>query len=226
MTAPHSSGNWHQIQAWVFDLDNTLYAPSSGLLDQVDILMTRFIADKLNLPSERASDLRRHYWQRHGATMTGLVDEHGVDPDEFLAASHRLDLSPLQPDPILGAALDALPGRRLVHTNGPRHHAERVLDALGLTVHFDQVIALEDTGYVPKPAAEAHRSAARLAGIDPARSAMIEDSPANLRHPAAMGMTTIWLDHSTNGASPSHVHHPITDLTGFLQTISAGTDCR
>jgi len=93
------------IDTWVFDLDNTLYSPATGLLDQVDRLMTGFIARELRLGRDEASRIRAEYLQRYGATMTGLVAEHGVDPDEFLAACHVIDLDGLAPDPALSAAL-------------------------------------------------------------------------------------------------------------------------
>ena len=212
--------DWRRIETWLFDLDNTLYPPTLGLLDQVDRLMTAFIVQALGVGCERADFLRRHYWQAHGATLTGLVAEHGVDPDDFLSACHRLDLSDLTPDARLGRAIAALPGRRIIHTNAPRHHAERVLETLGLGDHFEQVIALEDTGYTPKPAAEAHAVAVDLGGCTPDATAMIDDTAHNLHHPAAMGMTTIWLSHDPGPPRPDHVHHEINDLAGFLERFA------
>lgn len=217
---PDPTGDWSRIETWLFDLDNTLYAPAIGVLDQVDRLMTDFIMRALGVARDRADYLRRHYWQTHGATLTGLVAEHGVDPDEFLSACHRLDLSGLAPDPLLATAIDNLPGRRVVHTNGPRHHAERVLEMLGLSGHFERVIALEDTGYVPKPASRSHALAVDLAACAPETTAMIDDTAHNLRHPAGMGMTTIWLRHDPGPPCPDHVHHQIDDLAGFLTAIS------
>ena len=221
MVSQGNAPNWRDVDCWVFDLDNTLYHPSVGLLDQVNILMTGFIEDRLKLPSEEASRLRRTYWQRHGATMVGLHREHGIEPEEFLAVCHDLDLSGLKHDAALDDAISGLPGRKIVHTNGPRHHAERVLNALGLPAHFERIISVEDTGYVPKPARDAHQGAVDIAGIVPSRAAMIEDSPANLVHPSRMGMRTIWIDDDQTPDAPDHIDYTISDLTEFLQTVVA-----
>lgn len=212
--------DWGGIGTWLFDLDNTLYHPSVGLLDQMNGLMTRFIMDRLLVTEDEAHRLRRVYWERHGATLTGLVVEHGIEADDFLRASHRLDLSCLVHDAELAAAIRALPGRRIIHTNGPRHHAEQVLDALGIAEDFERVIALEDTGYVPKPIEDAHETAIRLAGIDAAITVMIEDTHPNLRHPATLGMTTVWLHHDRPRAGEDHIHHEADDLTGFLRGVT------
>ena len=206
----------------MFDLDNTLYSPTAGILGQVDVLMTDFIHRALGLTRDHANQLRRTYWERYGATLTGLVAEHGVDPDEFLDASHRLDLSALTPEPNLLAALADLPGRQVIHTNGPRRHALRVLEKLGLDQHFERVIALEDTGYVPKPAAKAHQVAALQAGWVPDRTAMIDDAARNLAHPAEMGLTTIWLNRGETVAPPLHVDHIAHDLIEFLGQVKNG----
>ena len=219
--ADGESAGWDHVETWLFDLDNTLYHPSAGLLDQVNVLMTAFIADRLGLGAEAASRLRQDYWRRYGATMTGLVAEHGIDADEFLHACHRLDLGAIAPDPDLADAIATLPGRRVIHTNGPRHHAERVLDALGLAGHFERIIALEDTGYVPKPAETAHRLAIDLAALAPERTAMVDDMAHNLHHPSAMGMTTIWVRHDPDQPRPGHVHHEVVDLAAFLRDVTA-----
>ena len=214
--------DWSRIETWLFDLDNTLYHPATGILDQVNVQMTAYIADRLAVTEAEASRLRHGYWQRHGATLTGMVNEHGIDPDDFLDTTHRLDLSALAPDPALARAITALPGRRIVHTNGPRAHAERVLTVLGLDHAFERVITIEDTGYVPKPAEQAHRTAVDLVAIAPAAMAMIDDMAPNLHHPAAMGMTTIWLDHHADESGHDHVHHQITDLAAFLTGVATG----
>ncbi|MEM9140706.1 MAG: pyrimidine 5'-nucleotidase, partial [Pseudomonadota bacterium] len=118
-------------RVWIFDLDNTLYPRSARLFDQIDRLMTAFIAETLGVAPDQADRIRRDTWARYGATLTGLIAEHGVDPEAFLDATHRLDLTGLSPDPRLARAIGALPGRCIIHTNGPRAHAARVLQARG-----------------------------------------------------------------------------------------------
>jgi len=207
------------VETWVFDLDNTLYHPSARLFDQINALMTGFIMRELGVSRPEADRLRRTYWQQHGATLGGLIAEHGVDPDRFLAEVHAIDLSALTPDADLAEAIRRVPGRKIVHTNGARAHAARVLSARGLEGIFDAVFAIEDKALTPKPRPEAYRRIVDLARLDPARTAMIEDDARNLEVPKALGMATIWLCHQTGGRAPGWVDRRIVELTRFLQEL-------
>ena len=207
------------IEAWVFDLDNTLYPASARLFDQINVQMTDFITEALNVERAHANALRRELWERHGTTMAGLVAEHGVDADDFLVACHQLDLSGLSTDPHLADAIRTLPGRSLVHTNGPRFHAERILQARGLTHCFESLTAIEDTAYRSKPSAQAYALAHAVMQIDPRRAAMIEDHVENLREPKRLGMATIWLAPDGALEAPDYVDVTITDLNGFLASL-------
>src|SRR6476646_3355854 len=66
------------------------------------------------------------------APRSGLMRLHDVCPNAFLDYVHDIDLSVIAPAPELRDALDALPGRKFVFTNGSRKHAESVISRLGL----------------------------------------------------------------------------------------------
>lgn len=207
-------------RVWIFDLDNTLYPRSARLFDQIDRLMTAFISDTLGVPDAQADGIRRDTWTRYGATLTGLMVEHDVDADAFLEATHRIDLEHLTPDPRLIRALGALPGPRIIHTNGPRAHADRVLEARGLVGLFDRIVALEDTGLVAKPDAASTRALLDITGIDPVEAVMIEDQEPNLAEPHRLGMKTVWLTEEVSDP-PGHVDLRIEDLAAFLEEVTA-----
>src|SRR6185312_3068048 len=84
------------------------------------------------LPRDQAFALQKRYLSEHGTTLAGLMANHGVDPEAFLNEVHDVSMAGLSPDPGLRAAIAALPGRRLVFTNGDKSHAERVLAKLKL----------------------------------------------------------------------------------------------
>ena len=209
-----------RIETWIFDLDNTLYHPSARLFDQINTRMTGFIMRELSVGRAEANGLRRRYWERHGTTLRGLIDRHGVDPARFLDQAHDIDLSALRPDPELAAAIGGLPGARIVHTNGARAHASRVLAARGLAGVFDAVYAIEDKDLVPKPQPDAYRRVVALSGLNPARAAMIEDDVRNLEVPKTLGMATVWLCHRAGARAPGFVDRRITGLTRFLQDLA------
>jgi putative hydrolase of the HAD superfamily len=212
--------NLSHVETWIFDLDNTLYHPSARLFDQINARMTGFIMRELAIPRAAADDLRRTYWQRHGTTLSGLIENHRIDPARFLDEVHAIDLSALKPDAGLASAIRRLPGARIVHTNGARAHAARVLAARGLEGLFDAVYAIEDKDLVAKPQPDAYRRVIRLSGLDPARAAMIEDDVRNLEAPKALGMATVWLCHRAGARAPAFVDRRITRLTRFLQELA------
>jgi putative hydrolase of the HAD superfamily len=205
------------VSHWVFDLDNTLYPPSARLFDQIEVRMTAWVMDALKVERAEADRLRRHYWQLYGTTLAGLMHEHGLDPAPYLVDVHDIDMGQLTPDPGLRAGIAALPGRRIVYTNGSAPYAERVLAARGLSGLFDAVYGVEHAGFRPKPERAAFEAIFAADGLDPARGAMFEDDPRNLAAPHAMGMRTV---HVAPQAAPAgHIHHHTDDLTGFLAQL-------
>ncbi|MEM9735498.1 MAG: pyrimidine 5'-nucleotidase [Pseudomonadota bacterium] len=209
-----------EIDTWIFDLDNTLYPASLGLVGQINARMTGFLMRKLDLDRAAADAYRHRTWVSHGITLRALVEEHGVDAAAFLAETHDIDYGPLVPNPALTRAIAALPGRKLVHTNGARVHAERVLARLGLGSAIEAVWAIEDAGLMPKPMAAAHQSFVEIHGIEPTRAAMLEDSAANLAVPKEMGMATILIG---DGTPPAHVDRIAPGIMDFLAEAQSST---
>jgi putative hydrolase of the HAD superfamily len=211
------------VEAWIFDLDNTLYPARSRLFDQVSRRITGFIMDAFALDEAAARARQRDLFRRHGTTLRGLMLEHGVDPGRFLAFVHDIDVSVVAPSPSLDRALDRLGGRKLVFTNGSVRHAERILEQIGISRHFEAIHDIVASGYVPKPDPAPYKALVERHGIDPRRTAMVEDMAVNLVPAAALGMTTVWVrtehDWATATADAGHVHHVIDDLTEWLETL-------
>ena len=218
---------------WVFDLDNTLYPAECDLFAQIDQRMTDFVARFLRLERAEARALQKKYYAEHGTTLKGLMTMHGMAPDEFLAHVHEIDLSPLPIKPDLSAAIAALPGRKLVYTNGSRRHAERVTEYMQVHTAFDGMFGIEDAGFHPKPSQDAYDAFCAAHDVDPARAILFEDLERNLAPAHAMGFATV-LVHSSKDwshepvearpAGPEDADHPhvdylTSDLTGFLQDV-------
>jgi putative hydrolase of the HAD superfamily len=220
---PRSNPGLDHVEAWIFDLDNTLYPASCNLFHQIDWRMTEFIADRLALARDDARRLQKELFRRHGTTLAGLMAEHAMDPAPFLAYVHDIDLSPVAPAPALDRALAALPGRKLVFTNGSTRHAENVLARLGVTQHFETVFDIAAADFVPKPRPEPYRALLERHAIEPSRALMAEDIARNLIPAAALGMTTLWVrgdaEWARAGADEAHVHFTVDDLAGWLASI-------
>jgi putative hydrolase of the HAD superfamily len=127
------------IDTWVFDLDNTLYPHHVNLWHQVDARIGEFVSAYLKIPADEARRIQKDYYRRYGTTMRGMMTEHGVSADDYLAYVHQIDHSPLEPNPAMGAAIAKLPGRKLILTNGSIDHAAKVLERLGIDSHFEAV---------------------------------------------------------------------------------------
>jgi putative hydrolase of the HAD superfamily len=209
-----------EVADWIFDLDNTLYPARCNLFAQVDLRIGRFIERHLGLDPTTARQLQKQYFRDYGTTLHGLMAHHQIDPTTFLDFVHDIDITPVPPSPALDLALAALPGRKLIFTNGSVAHAERVMARLGVRPHFAEVFDIVAAGYVPKPDPATYDRLIRRHGIDPARAVMIEDLPRNLRPAAALGMTTVlvhteaeWAQVDAEGA---HIHHVTDDLVAWL----------
>ena len=205
------------VETWVFDLDNTLYPPEVRLFDQIEARMIAYLVRTLGVDAARAGELRARYWRDHGTTLAGLMREHGVDPEPYLAEVHDIDLTGVRPTPGLAAAIGRLPGRKVVFTNGSREHARRVTRACGLAGCFDALYGFEDAGYVPKPEPAAFAAVFGLDGLRPERAAMFEDDPRNLAVPHGLGVRTVLVGPK---AEHPHVHHQTEDLAGFLALLA------
>ena len=209
-----------EIETWIFDLDNTLYPASCRLFDQIHSRMTQFIAEQLDLSPEAALLLQKAYFREHGTTLRGLMTVNRIDPRDFLSFVHEIDLACVPADPVLVAALAALPGRKIVHTNGSERHASRLLDHLGIADSFCGIVDIETSDYDPKPSLAGYHELLRRHEVAPDTALMVEDIARNLVPAAALGMTTAWVctaaDWAAAGSDGGHIHHIVGNLGAFL----------
>lgn len=204
------------VRQWVFDMDHTLYPAHNKLFDQIEILMADYFVKVTGLGQSEADKLRQHYWDTYGASLTGLMHHHDVDPADFLRDVHDIDFSVLHPDHELNARLKDLPGLKIVYTNAPRNYALQALDRLQMNDMFDAVYALEDAELIPKPNKSAYDTIFAKAAINPTQAAMFEDSPQNLLVPHSMGMKTVLVHGISEDA---HIHHRTQNLSDFLTKL-------
>lgn len=212
------------IESWIFDLDNTLYPAHSSLFPQIDARMGLYIQRLLGVDPAEAHRIQKGLFHSHGMTLPGLMALYKVDPHEFLAHVHDVDLAVIRPHPELGNLISRLPGRKFVFTNADAPYAARVLERLGLSDAFDALHDIHALSYVPKPQAPAYAHLCDTHGIDPARALFVEDMARNLAPAKAIGMTTVWIDNGSEqgpGESRDHIDHHISDLAAFLADVLA-----
>ena len=230
LTAAHRTARgFAHVETWVFDLDNTLY-PHHLLWQQVDDRIRAYVAEFLKVSKDEAFRVQKDYYKRYGTTMRGLMTEHGLNPDDYLEYVHQIDHSPLEPNPALGAALERLPGRKLILTNGTRKHADAVMRRLGIHHHFEDVFDIVAAELEPKPAAKTYERFLARHDVDAGKAAMFEDLARNLEAPHALGMTTVLVvpggtrdifreDWELGGRDASHVDHVCENLADFIEAL-------
>jgi putative hydrolase of the HAD superfamily len=223
--------DFRHIDTWLFDLDNTLYDANSGVFPQIDRNMKRFLMAEFGLAEDAAHTYQKQLYADYGTTLSGLMAEHALDPARFLHHVHDIDVTELQPDAHLIAALQRLPGRKAIFTNGSAKHAENVAGRLGILDQFDAIFDIVSADYRPKPNISAYKKTLAHYGVEGRRAAMFEDLKRNLVPAAALGMTTVWIAndaawaHANTGVPDdidTHVHHVAETLSDFLHSVELG----
>ena len=230
MSSQPDPSRFAHIRDWVFDLDNTLYPHHSNLFAQIDVKMTAYMSDLLQVSQEEARVLQKELYRDFGTTLNGLIRTHDIDPDDFLQKVHDIDYSWLSPDPELGEAIRALPGRKFIFTNGDRGHAERTARQLGILDHFDDIFDIVAAGLTPKPAAETYDKFTQLHKVAGPDAVMFEDLARNLEVPKRLGMTTVLIVPRNfeptfseiwerDPGQEDDVDYVTDDLSGFLRAV-------
>ena len=204
--------------AWIFDLDNTLHNAMVHALPRIDRAMTAYVEKHVGLSETDANALRMHYWRRYGATILGLMRHHNIDPAHFLRETHPfLDLRQIViAEPTLRASLRRLPGRKYVFSNAPTRYACDVLDALGISDLFVDVLAIEHTRFLPKPDITGYLRLTRRHHLQPRRCIMIDDHLDNLHTAKRLGMRTVWMKMPhARPRIPGYVDHAISRISSI-----------
>ncbi|MGA7711719.1 MAG: pyrimidine 5'-nucleotidase [Rhizomicrobium sp.] len=229
--AVEAGADLRHINTWIFDLDNTLYRSDTNLYVQIEARMTQYIARLLDARLSEAFTLQHFYFRTYGSTLRGLMECDHIDPEEFLAYIHDIDLSHLSPEPRLRPALERLPGRRIVLTNSCRNYANRVLEQIGLSGLWSDIWDIRTLGFEPKPRPAAYQRILEVGGFEPKAAAMFEDTARNLVPAFRMGMTTVFLRSDAQwsikgpqvAATPrQNFDYEIDDLAQFLESIQVG----
>ena len=217
-----------QIKTWIFDLDNTLYSADSGIFQQVHDLMGKFVSNHLNIDIQEAKKIQKNYYKQHGTTLRGMMDNHGVDPDHFLAEVHRLDYSIVGPNHKLNIELKKLKGRKIIYTNANMQHALDVLERIELSNFFDEIYDIKMANYIPKPEIAPYEQLIKQFNIQTESAAMFDDIAKNLVPAKKVGFTSVWIDAGYENfsddikSSKQYLDYETTNITEFLENVNKG----
>jgi len=218
---------------WLFDLDNTLHCASRAIFPAINAAMTQYIIDALGVSRAEADHLRTSYTHRYGAALLGLTRHHRIDPHDFLKVVHTFpDLhAMLHAERGLARTLAALPGRKIVLTNGPEDYAHAVLAALGIDRAFERVIAIEGMRarghWRAKPDRAMLRRTLRQARVALPDAILIEDTRSHLKRYRGLGIGTVWITghlpaHLPGTGRPHYVDRRIRSLKSLKPGLHSG----
>jgi putative hydrolase of the HAD superfamily len=216
------------VDTWIFDLDNTLYSADSGIFQQVSQLMGKFVSKYLNIDIKEAKKIQRKYYKKHGTTLRGLMDNHGVDPETFLNEVHQLDYSIVEPNHELNEELIKLNGKKIIYTNANQQHVNEVLARLELTNMFDDIFDIKMADYIPKPELDPYKQIIDKFNINPSCAAMFDDIAKNLVPAKNLGFTSVWINAGYENfsddiaSSKDSLDYETKDLSSFLNEINTG----
>jgi putative hydrolase of the HAD superfamily len=216
------------IDTWIFDLDNTLYSADSGIFQQVGELMSKFVANHLDIDIKEAKKIRSKYYRQYGTTLRGMMLNHGADPDVFLKEVHKLDYSIVGPDHKLNQELAKLKGRKIIYTNANQQHVNDILVQLKLTDMFDDIFDIKMADYIPKPETKAYKQIIEKFNINPSCSLMFDDIAKNLVPAKNVGFTSVWIDAGYENfmddieSSKNYLDYKTKDLSFFLDRVNTG----
>jgi len=206
-------------RVWLFDLDNTLHNASPHIFPHINRSMREYIERHLGVDETEATRIRQDYWDRYGATLTGLMRHHGTDPNHFLRETHRFDdlARMVVLDRGLQAMLSRLPGRKIIFSNAPRHYTDAILRLAGIRQQFDAVYSIEQLRFKPKPARSGFLRILQREGLVARHCVMVEDSLVNLKTAKRLGMKTVWVSAGLRRSTHVDVRlRRITRLPEFI----------
>jgi len=205
-----------------FDLDNTLYPKSSGLMAEIGRRMNLYMSERLGIPAEKVREIRDSLLVSYGTTLNGLRRYYEIDPDDFLSFVHEIPLEQfISRNDALDQMLAALPLRKIIFTNADARHARRVLSRLGILRHFEAIVDIHFIEFCCKPDPRAYRRALDFAGVRPEECVLLEDYPANIRTAKAMGITTVLVgDDVKDDSIAADADYTINNVIEFADLLT------
>ena len=214
------------FENWIFDLDNTVYDINAGVFEKISSRITDFIITALSVTREEANIVRSNMYKKYGLTLTGLMREYGIAPDEYLDYIHDVTHPELKYDEQLKLNLKNLTGRKFIYTNASKNHSKNILSVMGIEAEFEKILDIKATQYLPKPDPKSYNIMLKAFGISGdqiANSIFIEDTAKNLRPAKSLGIKTVWIENEFNlkdyRENSEFIDYKYSDLKSFLNDI-------
>jgi putative hydrolase of the HAD superfamily len=202
-----------------FDLDNTLYPRECGLFRLIEERIKGYLCTRLGLDPGEAAALRRSYLRRYGFTLVGLMHHHRIDPEDYLAFVHEVNVEGvLEEDTRLAHMMSRIPLGKVIVTNGTQRHARRVIRSLGIEPFFSYIFDIAFMEYIPKPDPSSFHKVMEYLRVTGAECLVLDDHAPSLATARELGMTTVYVGKKKQIAADYHIGE-ITGLEGVLRDL-------
>ena len=180
------------IEYLIFDLDNTLY-PSSAQMDKgITTRMMNCVAEFFNTTYEEAVKIRAKNITNFSTTLEWLRSEGLTDIETYFSKVHpQNEADELQPDLNLRPYLESIPLPKIILTNAPKEHAERVLNKLGIADLFLDICDIRCSDFYGKPYPLSFEIALQKIGGNIHNSLFIDDMQKYVDGYTALGGTAV-----------------------------------
>ena len=208
------------IRYWIFDLDNTLYPPASGLFAAIDRRINQYLTEFCDFPAAEVDAVRLGYFNRYGLTLLGLMEERDTDPGHYLEFVHRVPLARyLRPNQMLRTILESIPVPKVIFTNGSRQHSTAVIEELGVSDLFEEIFDIASLGYIAKPDRRSYEAVLERLGISGAEAVMADDLKRNLPPARELGMTAVLVGRERPSAKADYTIAALEELPSVLAEL-------
>lgn len=165
-----------KIEHLIFDLDNTLYTANSEMDFGITQRMMECVMNFFNCSFEEAAEIRKKKVRNFSTTLEWLRSEGLSDVEGFFRHVHpENEADELKEDPGLRPFLQSIEIPKIICTNAPREHAERVLKKLNVIDLFSEICDIRDFNLQGKPYPSAFKIALKKAGGTIENSIFIDD---------------------------------------------------
>ncbi|XP_047311292.1 uncharacterized protein LOC124914735 [Impatiens glandulifera] len=238
-----------KYECLLLDVDDTLYAKSSGIAVECMKNIEEYMINKLGIV-DNVRELCAKLYKEYGTTMAGLrAIGYNFDYDEYHSFVHgRLPYELLKPDPVLRNLLHSISIRKVIFSNADKKHVARVISRLGIEDCFDDSICFESlnppaakgvaktedqikddshkpnpmlpsTPVICKPFEDAYEQAFKIANINPQKTIFFDDSIRNLQTAKSLGLHTVWVGSSQRTNGVDHALESIHNMKEALPEL-------
>ena len=204
---------------WLFDLDNTLYSPKTGIFSQIDFRMKKFISNKLKISENEAFNIQKKFYKKYGSTLFGLMRNFNCEPEEFLRFVHDIDFRNLNKSISLRKKIHFLPGKKILYTNGDADYAKKLLNALGLDGIFYDIFDIRKSNYIPKPMKKSFEKLVSLYDLKTSEVVYFDDLDKNLKTAFLNGVTTIHISGENESSNKMYIDFRFKTIINALDVI-------